>query len=97
MIPLEVPFIALDDNGRKLTRIKKSTPGCARQGARQQAEDDVSSADPEHGEERPGKRHETLAFLFLAFVLFPVLAIVFIGGFGFVVWMQHLLVGPPGS
>lgn len=43
------------------------------------------------------KRHETLAFLFLAFVLFPLLAIVFVGGFGFVVWMQHLMFGPPGT
>jgi nitrate reductase NapE len=43
------------------------------------------------------KRYETLAFLFLAFVLFPVLAIGIVGGFGFVVWMQHLLFGPPGT
>ena len=43
------------------------------------------------------KAQETIAFLFLAFVLFPVLAIVFVGGFGFIVWMEQLLLGPPGS
>lgn len=43
----------------------------------------------------PRRRHETLAFVLLAFVLFPVLSIVLVGGFGFAVWMQHLLIGPP--
>lgn len=42
------------------------------------------------------KKDETFAFLFLAFVLFPVLAIVIVGGYGFIVWMQHLMFGPPG-
>jgi len=45
---------------------------------------------------KPNKRHETLAFLFLAFVLFPVLSIALVGGIGFVIWMQHLVFGPPG-
>ncbi|MDF0602438.1 periplasmic nitrate reductase, NapE protein [Psychromarinibacter sp. C21-152] len=56
----------------------------------------MSSAPPENATETASKRHETLAFLFLAFVLFPVLAIVLVGGFGFIVWMQHLMFGPPG-
>ncbi|KAA9009023.1 periplasmic nitrate reductase, NapE protein [Histidinibacterium aquaticum] len=43
----------------------------------------------------PSKRHETLAFLFLAFVLFPLLSVIFVGGFGFLIWMQHLMFGPP--
>ncbi|MCP1200508.1 periplasmic nitrate reductase, NapE protein [Notoacmeibacter sp. MSK16QG-6] len=42
------------------------------------------------------KRFETVAFIFLTLVLFPVLAIVFVGGFGFIVWMQQLVFGPPG-
>jgi nitrate reductase NapE len=42
------------------------------------------------------KRDETLAFIFLAFILFPVLAVAIVGGFGFIVWMQHLIFGPPG-
>ena len=45
----------------------------------------------------PEKRHETIAFLFLSVVLFPLLSIMLVGGFGFIIWMQHLLIGPPGS
>lgn len=59
--------------------------------------DVASSSTGQTPDTTPAKRHETLAFLFLAFVLFPILAIVFVGGFGFVVWMQHLIVGPPGT
>lgn len=57
----------------------------------------MSAADSEKTDAPPRKRHETLAFLFLAIVLFPVLSVVFVGGFGFVVWMQHLMFGPPGA
>lgn len=46
---------------------------------------------------RPSRRDETFAFLFLAFVLFPLLSIILVGGFGFVLWMSHLMFGPPGS
>ena len=47
--------------------------------------------------ETPAKRHETMAFLFLAVVLFPLMSIILVGGFGFIIWMQHLLLGPPGA
>lgn len=55
------------------------------------------ASSPEAGasEKTPGRRHETVAFLLLAFVLFPLLSVIFVGGFGFVVWMQHLMFGPP--
>jgi periplasmic nitrate reductase NapE len=43
------------------------------------------------------KGDETFAFVFLSFVLFPILAIVFVGGFGFILWMLQLIYGPPGS
>ncbi|MGR3362748.1 MAG: periplasmic nitrate reductase, NapE protein [Maritimibacter harenae] len=56
--------------------------------------DEHSSAPEPHS---ASKGQETVAFLFLALVLFPILAVVFVGGFGFVVWMQQLLLGPPGS
>ncbi|WP_292292388.1 periplasmic nitrate reductase, NapE protein [Marivita sp.] len=56
---------------------------------------------PAHGEapqpKPPEKRHETIAFVFLSVVLFPLLSIILVGGFGFIIWMQHLLLGPPGS
>jgi Periplasmic nitrate reductase system, NapE component len=55
--------------------------------------DGPEAPDPE----TPAKRHETLAFLFLSVVLFPLLSVVLVGGFGFVIWMQHLIFGPPGG
>ena len=53
-------------------------------------------ADQTEPSAQQAKKDETLAFLFLAFVLFPILAVVTVGGFGFIVWMQHLIFGPPG-
>lgn len=52
---------------------------------------------PSEPPEKPTKRHETIAFLFLSIVLFPLMSIILVGGFGFIIWMQHLLLGPPGS
>jgi periplasmic nitrate reductase NapE len=43
------------------------------------------------------RRRETIVFLLLAFVLFPLLAVLVVSGFGFIVWMSQLLwLGPPG-
>ena len=43
------------------------------------------------------KRRELLAFLFLTVVLAPVLSVAIVGGYGFLVWMYQLIVGPPGT
>jgi nitrate reductase NapE len=43
------------------------------------------------------KRRELLAFLFLTIVLAPILSVVIVGGYGFLVWMYQLMAGPPGS
>ncbi len=43
------------------------------------------------------KRRELRAFLFLTIVLAPVLSVVIVGGYGFLVWMYQLMAGPPGS
>lgn len=56
----------------------------------------ASPADPAPNKSAPSKRHETAAFLFLAFILFPLLSVILVGGFGFLIWMQHLVFGPPG-
>jgi nitrate reductase NapE len=45
----------------------------------------------------PGKRQELRAFLFLAVVLAPVLAVAVVSGYGFLVWMFQLVAGPPGA
>lgn len=39
---------------------------------------------------------ELAAFLLLTVVLFPVLAVAVVGGFGFLVWMYQIVTGPPG-
>ncbi|TCZ54673.1 nitrate reductase [Roseicella aquatilis] len=47
---------------------------------------------------RPGSRRrlEALAFLVLAVVIWPVIAVGVVAGWGFLVWMLHLFTGPPG-
>ncbi len=41
------------------------------------------------------KQQELNLFLFIVVVLFPLLSIVLMGGYGFVIWMSQLLMGPP--
>ena len=53
----------------------------------------VHPADPEAPST---KQEETRSFLFLTVVTAPVLAVVTVAGWGFIVWMYHLLNGPPG-
>jgi nitrate reductase NapE len=43
-----------------------------------------------------GKRDEIRAFVLLAFVLAPVLAVLFVAGYGFLVWIWQMIAGPPG-
>ena len=40
---------------------------------------------------------ELRAFLFLTVVLAPVLAVMIVGGYGFLVWMYEVVTGPPGA
>jgi nitrate reductase NapE len=48
--------------------------------------------------DRPStKTEEWRSFVFLAVVMAPVLASLIVAGYGFIVWMTQLLVGPPGS
>lgn len=39
------------------------------------------------------KQEEFRSFLFLAFVMAPLLAVIVVGGYGFLVWMFQLLTG----
>lgn len=44
------------------------------------------------------RRREAVTFLLLAVVMFPLLAVVVVSGFGFIVWMSQLLwLGPPSG
>lgn len=42
------------------------------------------------------RRSEMLAFLVLAFGIWPVVAVGVVGGYGFMVWMYQIVFGPPG-
>jgi nitrate reductase NapE len=57
------------------------------------------------GQDRPGaddsrilkgKRGEQTVFAVLAVLIWPVIAVGVVGGYGFLVWMYQLLTGPPG-
>lgn len=41
------------------------------------------------------KGEERRVFILLAVVLAPVLSIILVGGYGFLIWMSQLLLGPP--
>lgn len=44
-----------------------------------------------------GKAQETKLFIFLLVFLFPLLSVVTVAGYGFIVWISQLVVfGPPG-
>jgi len=41
------------------------------------------------------KTEERRSFLFLTVVMAPVLAVIVVAGYGFIVWIYQLLAGPP--
>lgn len=48
--------------------------------------------------EPPSTRREELrSFLFFTVVVAPVLAVLIVGGYGFIVWMYQLVAGPPNA
>ena len=42
------------------------------------------------------RKAELRSFLFLTVVMAPLLSVMIVGGYGFVVWMYQLVNGPPG-
>ena len=42
------------------------------------------------------RRQELLMFALLAILIWPVIAVAVVGGYGFLVWMSQLVFGPPG-
>lgn len=49
-----------------------------------------------HTEPAKARRRELLAFLVLAFGIWPIVAVGVVGGYGFLVWMYQIVFGPPG-
>lgn len=43
------------------------------------------------------RSEERRSLVFLSVVMAPVLAVMIVGGYGFLVWMYQLFAGPPGS
>jgi nitrate reductase NapE len=43
------------------------------------------------------KAQERIAFLLLTFVVFPLLAILIVAGYGFLVWFYQMFAGPPSG
>lgn len=41
------------------------------------------------------KRRELVVFLFLTLVLAPLIAVLVVAGYGFLVWMVQIVLGPP--
>jgi len=41
------------------------------------------------------KRRELTVFIFLTLISAPILAVVIVAGYGFLVWMYQIIAGPP--
>ncbi|MDL0430506.1 periplasmic nitrate reductase, NapE protein [Marinobacter sp. TBZ242] len=52
--------------------------------------------DPQNVSSDDRRRHEFRLFIFLIVFLFPILAVAVVGGYGFIIWMSQVLMGPPG-
>jgi periplasmic nitrate reductase NapE len=58
----------------------------------------ASATDPaqSRAEAAPSRRQELFMFALLAILIWPVIAVGVVGGYGLVVWMWQLIFGPPG-
>ncbi len=41
-------------------------------------------------------KREFFAFLMLAILIWPILSVGIVGGYGFLIWMAQMVFGPPG-
>jgi len=57
---------------------------------------DLIDKAPKEINPRGRRRVELLAFLVLAFGIWPLVAVGVVGGYGFLVWMFQIIYGPPG-
>jgi periplasmic nitrate reductase NapE len=46
--------------------------------------------------QRPSRRAELATFIILAVLIWPIIAVAFVGAYGFTVWMWQIVFGPPG-
>ena len=53
------------------------------------------SSEADDGGAPSTRREELRSFLFFTIVMAPALAVMFVGGYGFLVWMYQIVAGPP--
>ncbi|REL25718.1 periplasmic nitrate reductase, NapE protein [Thalassotalea euphylliae] len=53
--------------------------------------------DSTHEDRALEKKYERNLFIFIAVFLGPILAVMIVGGYGFIVWISQILTGPPTS
>ncbi len=46
--------------------------------------------------DQTSKKDELRMFIFITVVLIPLLSVMLIGGYGFVIWILQMIYGPPG-
>ncbi|NRG18192.1 periplasmic nitrate reductase, NapE protein [Rhizobiales bacterium] len=57
----------------------------------------TSSTTEEGAVQAPAnRRRELIAFIILAVLIWPFVAVAVVGGYGFLVWMFQIIFGPPG-
>ena len=57
----------------------------------------ASSATEEGADQATAsRRRELIAFIILAVLIWPVMAVAIVGGYGFLIWMFQIIFGPPG-
>ena len=54
------------------------------------------STEPSDPDAPSTRQEELRSFLFFTVVMAPVLAVLIVSGYGFVIWMTQLFFGPPG-
>ena len=53
------------------------------------------AVDPAPHDPPSTRQEEWRSFLFFTVVMAPLLAVMIVGGYGFLVWMYQLIAGPP--
>jgi nitrate reductase NapE len=84
--------------GKALADGHSSRPRRDRAGSRRYASprQQAPEVPMEEGRSAQSKAAELRAFLALSVVMAPVLAVIIVSGYGFLVWMVQLVAGPPG-
>ena len=57
---------------------------------------DQNIAQPAEAQRRNSRMSELLVFFTIVVLIWPVVAVGVVGGYGFLVWMTQLIFGPPG-